>query len=526
MTKDDKALLHSESTNLGVDISPGVGVYAMFPSFNYKPWLAIAEFLDNSVSSFQANRDKLIALHGSNFRLRLMISYDVDKDLLVIRDNACGIDTERFAAAFALARPPDDLRFISRYGVGMKAAACWFAREWSVRTTALGEEIERTLNWVTQDIIDGRVTELMPTVKKVAKDDHYTVITLKNLIHPPNAPRTAAKIKEFLPNIYREFMRDGEVELIWNGEELTVEQFEVLVAPPQWDLTQPDRTWEEAVTLQMPDGRTINGRVFLLRKMKRKYTALNLFWHNRLILGNIDPNHRPSQLFGAVNSFETGRLCVELHMDDYEPTVDKIGFKFQDNESQLEHIIDELKRQGSQLFRQARDYREPRIDPQTPVPDIGPVVIKPAGEVVVDPAPPTPANPYPSPPKPNSEDIPKPREITKVVISEDGLEWEINLLQGIGPGDNEFVRIEEELPDDESEPHRVFITLGGQHPFVLKYWSEDQDIQRVLLLLASAIGFGEIAARHAGARFPSYVRNNVDRFLRLVVRHELDGQNT
>jgi hypothetical protein len=37
-----------------------------------------------------------------------------------------------------------------------------------------------------------------------------------------------------------------------------------------------------------------------------------------------------------------------------------------------------------------------------------------------------------------------------------------------------------------------------------------------MIIMASAIGFGEIAARRAGATFPSYVRNNIDQFLRLV----------
>jgi hypothetical protein len=494
----------------------------MFPSFNYKPWLALAEFLDNSISSFQANRQRLIAQDGKKFKLRLMVNYDSDTNTLVIRDNASGIDTERFADAFALARPPEDLRYISRYGVGMKAAACWFARSWSVRTTAMGEDIERTLNWVTKDIVDGSVTELIPKIKKVDRNEHYTVITLRDLIHPPNAPRTAKKIKEFLPNIYREFMRDGEVEILWNGEALNVVQPEVLEAPPQWDQQQPDRVWEENVTLKMGDGRTINGRVFLLRKMKRSYTALNLFWHNRLILGNIEPNHRPAELFGAGNSFETGRLCVELHMDEYEPTVDKSGFKFQDNESQLESIIDELKRQAGSIIRQARDYREPRIDPDTTVPDIGPVIVVPAGEVVVEPAPATPADPYPAPAIPKPSEVGQPRELATVVIAEDGLKWEIHLRQGIAPGDNEFVRIEEVLPDGDDEPHRLFVTLGGHHPFVLHYWSDDEVIRRVLLLLASAIGFGEIAARHAGMMYASFVRNNIDRFLRLVIQHDQD----
>jgi len=520
-----KRATRSSNGENGVDISPGVGVYGMFPSFNYKPWLAIAEFLDNSISSFQANREQLVALHGPEFKLRLMVSYDADANTLVIRDNAFGIDTDRFEDAFALARPPEDLRYISRYGVGMKAAACWFARSWSVRTTAWGEDIERTLNWVTNDIIDGSVTKLVPSTKKVDRNEHYTVITLRKLIHPPNAPRTAAKIKAFLPNIYREFMRDGEVELLWNGEGLTVVQPEILAAPPQWDQQQPSRLWEENVTLAMEDGHTITGRVIVLKKMKRSYTALNLFWHNRLILGNIEPNHRPQELFGAGNSFETGRLCVELHMDEYEPTVDKGGFKFQDNESQLESVIDELKRQAAPIIRQARDYREPRIDLETPVPDIGPVIVIPAGEVVVEPAPSTPADPYPTPAVIEPNEVKQLRELAKVEIAEDGLNWEIHLRQGVSPGDNEFVRIEEIPPSDDNEPYRLFVTLGGQHPFVLQYWSDDQEIQRVLLLLASAIGFGEIAARHAGMKYASFVRNNVDRFLRLVVRHERDHKD-
>lgn len=504
----------------GVDISPGVGVYAMFPSFNYKPWLALGEFLDNSVSSFEANRARLVEQHGHNFKLRLMMDYDAVRDQLVIRDNACGIDTERFAGAFALARPPEDLRYISRYGVGMKAAACWFAREWSVRTTAVGENVERTLSWVTKDIVDGSVTEIHPRVKHVAESDHYTVITLKKLIHPPTGPKTVAKIKQFIPNIYRQFMKDGEVEIFWNGEQLKVEEYEVLVAPPQGRLDQPEQTWDEEVVLKMSDGRTITGRVFLLKKMKRTYTALNLFWHNRLILGNIEPNHRPWELFSAGNSFKSGRLCVDLHLDEYEPTIDKMGFKFQDNERQLEDIIEELKRAHREILRQAEDYRVPQFDPEAPLPDIGPVVTIPGGEIVATPAEPTPDSPYPRPVSTSPEETPKVRDLTKVLITDAGVTWEIILRQGMGPGDNEFVRIEEIPMDEAGKPHCLVVTLGGQHPFVLNSWTDDPAVQRLLLLFGSAVGFGEIAARQAGQKYASFVRNNIDRFLRLVVLNE------
>jgi hypothetical protein len=484
----------------GVDISPGVGVYGMFPSFNYKPWLALGEFLDNSISSYQQHRKAIESIHGVSFKLRILIDYDPDRGTLEIRDNAAGIDKERFAGAFALAKPPDDLRFISRYGVGMKAAACWFARDWSLRSTAIGEDVERSLNWSTKAITEGETEVLHPVVRSVPKSDHYTVLTLKNLIHPPSGPKTVAKIKSYLPNIYREFIRDDQIEILWNGQLLEVEHLPTLSAPPQWDMSQPERVWEEHVQLSMNDGRTINGRVFLLQKMRRSYTALNLFWHNRLILGNVGENHRPVELFGAGNSFETGRLCVELFMDEYDPTVDKMGFKFQDNEATLEEIIEELK----------------KVDTGDLPPNVGPIIMVPGGQVVIEPVPPTVADPYPTPDPILPSGAIEPREVTKVPIEIDGISWEIVVRLGVGPGENIFVKIEETRSKIDGEPQRLFVTLGMEHPFVVNYWSDDKELQKLMIIMASAIGFGEIAARRAGATFPSYVRNNIDQFLRLV----------
>jgi hypothetical protein len=499
-----------------VNIAPGVGVYGMFPSFNYKPWLALGEFLDNSISSYQKHQKLIEEVNGSSFKLKIMIDYDADRGLLEIRDNAAGIDKKHFGRAFALAKPPDDLRFISRYGVGMKAAACWFARDWSVRTSAIGESVERTLDWSTKAITEGKSETLEPSVRQVPKNEHYTVITLRNLIHPPTGPKTVAKIKTYLPNIYREFIRDEQIEILWNGQKLDVEQPVTLVAPPQWDISQPAHIWDESVELAMEDGRTIKGRVFLLKKMKRSYTALNLFWHKRLILGNVGENHRPVELFGAGNSFETGRLCVELYLDEYEPTVDKMGFKFQDNEATLEEIIDALKISASQILRQAREYREPKVDIEELPPDVGPIIMVPGTTVVVDPVKPTATDPYPAPKADAPSGVAIPREVTKVALVIDGVAWEIVVRLGLGPGENIFVNIEEKRSESIDDPQQLFVTLGMEHPFVVNYWTDDRSVQKFIIIMASAIGFGEIAARRAGAKFPSYVRNNIDQFLRLV----------
>lgn len=510
-----------------VTINPGVGVYGMFPSFDYKPWLAIAELLDNSITSYLQNREELEELHGSEFKLVLEVRYDSGRKQLVIADNAGGIPGERFADAFALAKAPDDLRYISRYGVGMKASACWFARDWTLRTSALGEPVERSVDWSTSKITENEITELPEKVRKVSSNEHYTVITLKNLHHPVSAPKTSTKIGSFLPHIFREFIRKYGIEIYWNGKLLGVEEPDVLEAPPEWSKDSPPRIWCEDVRLEMDDGRTIVGRAFLLRKMKRAYTALNMFWHQRLILGNIEPNHRPSELFGAGNSFETGRLCVELHLDGYEPTVDKKGFKFQDDEASLEEIIDALKEAVPELIRQAREYREPKVDPTDgDIPDIGSIIEGPGSETVVDPASPTPTNPYPTPPtltpapplmpgesQPQSG-VPSPVSSVEIVVEDLVLKVVVQLESG--PGANRFVELFETKPDSSGGQWTLYINIGTQHPFVVRFWNDDQEVRRMLMLMASAIGFGEIAARRAGAKMPSHVRNNIDDFLRRV----------
>jgi hypothetical protein len=42
-----------------VDIRPGVSVLSVLRHLNYRPWFAIAEFVDNAIQSFVATADEL-----------------------------------------------------------------------------------------------------------------------------------------------------------------------------------------------------------------------------------------------------------------------------------------------------------------------------------------------------------------------------------------------------------------------------------------------------------------------------------
>lgn len=58
-----------------VDIRPGVGLYALFPSLRYTPWVALGEMVDNSIQSYQQHKDELIALNGPDYKLRVDINF-------------------------------------------------------------------------------------------------------------------------------------------------------------------------------------------------------------------------------------------------------------------------------------------------------------------------------------------------------------------------------------------------------------------------------------------------------------------
>ena len=123
-----------------VTIRPDVGLYRLFPSLRYSPWVALGEMVDNSIQSYVEHKEELNALYNGNYQLTVDINFGGgDKPTIQVIDNAAGIFTQDIERAFTPAMPPHSLKGIGQYGIGMKSSACWYSNYFTVRTRALGE---------------------------------------------------------------------------------------------------------------------------------------------------------------------------------------------------------------------------------------------------------------------------------------------------------------------------------------------------------------------------------------------------
>src|SRR5580765_3780665 len=99
-----------------VNIRPGVSILSVLRHLNYRPWYAIAEFVDNSLQSFLDHRSALEKVEGSGFTLKVKIEWDAtDTGRVVIRDNAAGIEEKDYARAFRPAEIPLDRSGLSEF---------------------------------------------------------------------------------------------------------------------------------------------------------------------------------------------------------------------------------------------------------------------------------------------------------------------------------------------------------------------------------------------------------------------------
>jgi hypothetical protein len=504
-----------------VNIRPGVSVLAVLAHLEYKPWFALAEYVDNAIQSFATNRRVIAESDGdASVQLRVDIECDSDAGRIVVRDNAAGIPGADFPRAFRPAELPTDRTGLSEFGMGMKSASCWFAPRWTVRTKAINELVERTVNFDIARIVADRIEELTVVEQPADKNAHYTVIVLDGVRSMPTG-RTSGKIRDHLAEVYREFFRSGELHLTYRGEPLAYQEPEVLRAPfytTSHEPTGESLLWKKSIAFDLGGGLQVRGFAGLRASGSTRLAGFSLFRRRRVIQGSGDEKYRPQIIFGSPTSFTYQRLFGELHLEGFEVSHTKDGFRWDHNEEPfLELLKDHLDADGLPLLRQSRNFRE-RVSKAS---------VTRVAEAVTDSTARAIQSGLPSTLQAIAESectdcvlpnvLPDAELASRRQIDIDFCDrrWRVVLELTVDPSIAEWVSASEivaaAVEDDGREVLGVRLSLV--HPFMQRLVRMEREHLEPVVRLAAAIVLAEKVARDTGGHYPTAVRMNINDLL-------------
>ena len=341
---------------LTIDIRPAVSVYATYRRLSYQPWYAIAEFVDNSTQSYYDHRAELIGaykLEGGPGSLRVEVAYDNDRNALTIVDNAHGMEMEELTRAVVLDRPPPDPTGRCEFGMGLKTAACWFGTTWTIRTSKLGSAREYTTRVHVPTLMDNIAVEAGHS----DPETHFTSITIEGLYKPIRG-RTQGRVKDQLGSMYRQDLRSGEIQILWNGEPITFQEPSFLEEDLPGGISN---VWRKGFTITVPwesEGTSLraSGWVGVRTPGSQRDAGFALLRRGRVIVGGPGEGYKPAEIFGQGNTFRSQRLVGEIKMDAWPVTQAKDAFDWSGGLE--DDFIEHLKRVCQDYMDKAEGYRE------------------------------------------------------------------------------------------------------------------------------------------------------------------------
>lgn len=507
-----------------VNIRPGVNVLSVLPHLNYKAWYALAEFIDNAIQSSLDKRRELEATDGKSYRLDVDVRFKPQENSITINDNAAGIAATDYQRAFRPAEIPPNASGLSEFGMGMKSAACWFAPNWSVRTTALGENVERTVIFDIDKIVEDSTEELHVISTKIAAEKHYTEIRLDNIRRFPRG-RTIQKIKDHLSSIYRIFIRDGTMVLTVDGVPLSFEEPEILIAPSYREPDGSEITWKKNIEIDLGDGKAATGFVAIRKTISNQFAGLALFRRKRLIMGSFDETYRPKDIFGSSNSYAYLRVFGEIHLKGFHVSHTKDGIRWDEAEDTfLKELRKELSLETFPLLQQVREHRSKRdvkatrkdaasalkamaerlndqnitATPKEEGTDVNPSQSE---------ASPTGEAPLPELPDNENEHV----QFRMRFRSED---WVVAIELSYADNGADWLDIRNRPTITDPEPRQITIRLAMLSPFMAQFPTLDSEGFMTVLNIAAAMALAEVAAGELADRHPSAVRRFTNEILR------------
>jgi len=347
-----------------ISIRPEVNILGVLRHLNYKPWFALAEFVDNSLVSALQNG---LATPGNPLKVSIDLFAD-DGGRIVVRDNAAGISLSDFPRAFRAADVPPDRTSLSEFGMGMKSAASWFAKEWRVTTSVAGDPVERRVDFNIDEIESTKLDTIAVKETPTRADAHFTTVELMRLNHLPQT-KTIGKLKEHLSSIYRDFLRSGLLDLQFRGSALSFTEVQPLVAARAGEEDGLPIRWLKPIDFTLDAEHRVRGFAALRSKGSTAEAGFALLRRRRLIVGSSDETYRPVEIFGRSTTHTYQRLYGELTLEGFEVSHTKDGFRWDDLEEEfLDRLKTELSAGELDLLTQASNYRlQPITDHRKPV---------------------------------------------------------------------------------------------------------------------------------------------------------------
>lgn len=330
-----------------VDVRPDAGSLRIYRGMTFTAHYALGEFIDNSITSALKNKLSLTQAFGDNYELVVRVAFDSRANLLEVTDNAAGISRHDIGSALkAGATRNDNSIGLSKYGIGMKAAAFWFGSTLELETYPLGE----ATGWkVVLDISgEGEVPAEVSVSPIPHRGESGTVLRVKNLWNGVPKSKASTTIKRYLPSIYRSFIqtsagdKDGvPTQIIYEGTKLEYKSAELL-NEPFWENQDgavqgaERRVWRQDVEIALKSGAKITGWVGILKTMSRDLSGLTLFYRKKAIAGAVpisdssnddekpnaqDRSYRPSALFKQSGSKQDQSFVGEFDVTDLGKTI-------------------------------------------------------------------------------------------------------------------------------------------------------------------------------------------------------------
>lgn len=506
--------------NNKVNIRPNVSILSVLKFLEYETWFALAEFVDNSIDSFQKNEAKIKKANGNNYQLNVEIELNDEENKIIIRDNAAGIEEHNYARAFRAAEIPTDTTGLSEFGMGMKSAACWFSDYWIVRTTAIGEQFEKTVIFDMNKIFEDKLEELEYTTKPIEEDIHYTVIELYKVNRMPRR-RGIGKVKEHLTSIYREFIRNGTLKLVFDNTTLEYKEPKILKAPYFKKPNEPignDIVWKKEIDFPIEDDLSVKGFVAIREKASTNEAGFALFRRGRVIEGSFDNGFRPDYIFGAPNSYKYQRVFGELHLIGFDVAFTKKGIQWDENlDIFLQLLRDDISNDSFPLLQQAENYRvratkeeykkageKALKDTVRDFKENGTKAIKETfdnsknerNDIQTDVLPET-----------------NQKEFQYFEVEFNHINWIISIELSYENSIDKLYEVGSHLVSDKIEDKdkkQVGIRLSLTHPFMVQFIGTDNTKIEAILRIVAALGLSEVIAKESGAKTQGEIRRNLN----------------